>query len=416
MELRTDPGEDVFPRLFGNYVLVKRLASGGMGSVYLARREMGGVEKHCVVKTLRSSFSEDPDYIARFIDEARVVVQLSHRNICPVFDVGQVGRRHYLAMEHMPGSDLRELTSQITGPLRPAMALHLVIEVLDTLDYAHRHKDLTTGAELRLVHRDVSPQNVMINLEGEVKLVDFGLAASSMKDQATTHTQPNIVMGKVAYMAPEHARGDPVDHRSDQFSTAVLAYELFARRRYYGDLAPLDIWRLAGLGSYRPDDLKTLDAALCPILDRALHADPSMRWPSCGAMKAALEEVRYARDLRGGAESLRALMNEQFAEGRESSRRLLATLRFEKHGDDPFIAYEIRQAIVPIDPKSSLTVGSSYVPTNRSFTLSVGCRTLNEETHVLAVGSEFEHLPASFSCRLPSGYYVEVALQYDWNT
>src|SRR5688572_4755788 len=160
-----EPAPEVFPRRFGNYTLVAPLARGGMGEVFLAKTGgVAGLEKRCVVKTLRPHLTDDREYVARFVDEARIVVQLGHRNICQVFDVGLVGERYYLAMEYIAGRDLKTLQARCDqGLIEPGLALHVVNEVLEALDYAHRHVDAATGRPLLLVHRDISPQNVMIS-------------------------------------------------------------------------------------------------------------------------------------------------------------------------------------------------------------------------------------------------------------
>ena len=267
-------GEMEFPAPFGHYLLLHPLARGGMGNVFLAKTGgMMGIEKHCVVTTLRSRFTGDPEYVQRFVDEARVVVQLSHRNICPVFDVGRVGNSYYLAMELVIGRDVRTVHTELLqhGRHMPeACALHIVCEMLDALDYAHRHADPVSGEPLRLVHRDVSPQNVMINIEGEVKLIDFGLAEKGRPETEDSHAGSTAtVMGKISYMAPEHARGDPVDARSDQFSSAVVAYELLTEERYYAGLSNQDVWLTAGTGAYRAPGMAKLDPALRTIIEEA---------------------------------------------------------------------------------------------------------------------------------------------------
>src|SRR5688572_11787875 len=144
-----------FPAPFGQYLLLHPIARGGMGNVFLAKTGgMMGIEKHCVVKTLRTRFTDDPEYVQRFVDEARLVVQLSHRNICPVFDVGRVGASYYLAMELVIGRDVRSVLNGLIereSPLPEACAIHIAGEMLDALDYAHRHADPTTGEALHIV-------------------------------------------------------------------------------------------------------------------------------------------------------------------------------------------------------------------------------------------------------------------------
>ncbi len=312
------------PRVFGKYLLLARIGEGGMGEVWLAKHgDIAGIEKHCVLKMLRPSLTYDPEYVSRFIDEARVVVALSHRNICSVFDVGRVGDRYYLAMEHVAGRDLRTIVhhcAQRGAPLPQAIGIHVAGEVLEALDSAHRHRDPATGDALHLVHRDVSLQNVMVNAEGEVKLIDFGLAASSKK---SNHTQPSIVMGKAAYMPPEQARGLPLDATCDQFSAAVVAYELVSGERFYGDQTPNDIWLLAGTGGYRPPAMARLPAPIARVLDRALSAAPTQRFPTCGALRDALLDAATGILPRVGARELRELMATVYGEELFDFRRHL---------------------------------------------------------------------------------------------
>lgn len=311
------------PRAFGGYTLLRTLGEGGMGEVFLARRELGSLTKLCVIKTLKDIHARNSEYISRFLDEARVVVQLSHKNICHVFDVGKIDGRHYLAMEHVAGTTLSALRSRLDGPLPDAICHHVVGEVLDALDYAHRFEDPVTGAALAIVHRDVSPQNVMISFDGDVKLIDFGLAESQLKVE---QTEPQVVLGKIAYMPPEQARGDAVDARCDQFSAAVVGYELFAGERYYGDHDFSAIWAMAGTGQFRARQLPHLDEVVGKIFERALQPSAERRFSTCAEFRDALEDARYRAGLRGGREQLRARMATLFTVEREESRRLLAEL------------------------------------------------------------------------------------------
>ncbi|MBI1948823.1 MAG: serine/threonine protein kinase [Deltaproteobacteria bacterium] len=321
------PPPEEFPRTFGNYLLLAPVARGGMGEVFLAKHgTVAGLEKHCVVKTLRPHLTDDREYTTRFIDEARIVVQLNHRNICHVFDVGAVGERYYLAMEYIAGRDLRTVTYSVSeqgGVLAPGLALHCVCEVLEALDYAHRHADAATGRPLLLVHRDVSPQNVMVSWEGEVKLIDFGLAASSLKIEQTS---PNVVMGKLAYMAPEQVRGEKVDGRADQFAVGVMLYEVLVGERFYDGRSPYEIWGLAAQGGFRPRGWDVLDDDVKAILDRALAATTNGRYATCNEMREALQAYRYARGLHGDGPMLRSLMQKVFAADIDESKKTIAVL------------------------------------------------------------------------------------------
>jgi len=211
-----------------------------MGDVYLARHGMlSGFEKHCVLKMLRDDRANDPELLARFADEARVVVQLSHRNVCPVFDVGRVGDRLYVVLEHIVGHDLR--TVAMLRPLPTAIALHIVGEVCEALDYAHRFVDRKSGAPLGLVHRDVSPHNVLLGVDGDTKLIDFGIATTRV-----TAMPSQEVLGKLTYMSPEHARGEVV------YATAVMLTELLLAERFHEELGTAQVRDLVGEGTFRP--------------------------------------------------------------------------------------------------------------------------------------------------------------------
>ncbi len=311
------------PRAFGPYLLVRSLAKGGMGEVFFARSgTVAGFEKHCVVKTLRPHLTDDREYVARFIDEARVVVQLNHKNVCQVFDVGLVGERYYLAMELIAGQDVRTLADAMVfkgKAFPPALALHIVTEVLEALDYAHRKLDVA-GEPLHLVHRDISPQNVMVSYEGEVKLIDFGLAASSVKLEKTS---PNLVMGKLAYMSVEQIRGDAVDRSVDLFATAVMLTELLLGDRYYAGLTPHETWTLAAQGHHRPARFAELDPEMRAILDRALHVDKKARYPDGLALRQALMDWRSKQGLWADGPALRALMQEAFGDAIREHHLLL---------------------------------------------------------------------------------------------
>jgi serine/threonine protein kinase len=311
------------PRVFGPYLLIRSLAKGGMGEVFFARSgTVQGFEKHCVVKTLRPHLTDDREYVARFIDEARVVVQLNHKNVCQVFDVGLVGERYYLAMELIAGQDLRTLADAVVArgqPFPPALALHIVAEVLEALDYAHRKNDVA-GQPLHLVHRDISPQNVMISYEGEVKLIDFGLAASSVKLEKTS---PNLVMGKLAYMSVEQLRGEAVDRSVDLFATAVMLAELLLGERYYAGLSPHETWTQAAVGTHRPQHYLELDTELRAILDRALHIDKHARYPDGLSLRTALLQWRAKQGLWADGPALRALMQDVFADALREHHHLL---------------------------------------------------------------------------------------------
>ena len=215
-----------FPRRFGPYVLLKPLARGGMGALYLALSGPQESAKLCVIKTVLPHLA-DKEYLQRFRDEAKVVVRLSHGNLVPVFDSGQAGGEIYLAMDYVEGRDLRATWNRCAkkGIAFPVdVAAHLAREMARGLYYAHNFGDI------KLVHRDVSPPNVLLSYSGEVKLTDFGLASSTLKIEKTA---PGIIYGKVSYMSPEQARGEKIDGRTDLYATGIILWELLTGRQLF---------------------------------------------------------------------------------------------------------------------------------------------------------------------------------------
>jgi eukaryotic-like serine/threonine-protein kinase len=325
----SESGEQL-PRWFGDYVLLKRLGKGGMGQVFLARLPgLAGIDRLCVIKTLRSQWTADREYVARFVDEARVVVHLNHRNICPVFDVGQVRSTYYLAMDLVPGRDLQALWSRITargGGLDVDVALFVVGEVLEALDAAHRARHPDDDSPLQLVHRDVSPHNVLVSFDGEVKLIDFGLAQSALKRE---QTEPGVVLGKMAYMAPEHARGEPVDRRADVFAVGVMLYELLTGERYWHGLTMQDIWQVVGRGTHHPrrlDELAESMPAIGDVIRRATAAHPAERFPTAAAMRQAIVKAQITRGVVAGSAELRDAIDSLFPGEAVADRRERAAL------------------------------------------------------------------------------------------
>jgi serine/threonine protein kinase len=215
-----------FPRRFGPYVLLKPLARGGMGALYLALSGPQDSAKLCVIKTILPHLA-DKEYLQRFRDEAKVVVRLSHGNLVPVFDSGQVAGEIYLAMDFVDGRDLRATWNRcakkgIAFPID--VAAHIVKELARGLHYAHNFGDI------KLVHRDVSPPNVLLSYSGEVRLTDFGLASSTLKIEKTA---PGIIYGKVSYMSPEQARGETIDGRTDLYAAGIILWELLTGRQLF---------------------------------------------------------------------------------------------------------------------------------------------------------------------------------------
>src|SRR5579859_7783437 len=217
---RPEPSLEGLPRQLGKYTLLRVLATGGMAELFLAiQRSVAGFEKLIVIKRILPSMNHDKAFIDMLLHEARIAATLSHANIVQIFDVGQIDGTYYIAMEHVHGEDLRSIVRQMRKknvtefPLEHAIGI--MAGVCGGLAYAHEKPDLD-GSSLNIVHRDISPQNVVVTFSGDVKIVDFGIAKSDTK--MSTETRSGKLKGKVPYMSPEQARGEDIDSRSDIFA------------------------------------------------------------------------------------------------------------------------------------------------------------------------------------------------------
>ncbi|HWO21174.1 MAG TPA: serine/threonine-protein kinase [Kofleriaceae bacterium] len=268
-------------RALGRYELLRPLARGGMAEIYLARRRAAGVEKLLVVKRLRAERAGDPRFLDLFVREARLSMSLAHQNIVPVFDFGRSGDHMFLAMERVEGKDLgSSLARPGVGPLPAVVAAFIAAECCQALDYAHR-KTREGGAALGVVHRDVTPRNVLVSWSGEVKLTDFGIAALAGEETSR-------LIGTPGYMAPEQARGEAIDARADLYAVGLVLREALTgqRARPGSDRdALIDAARRGELAPWPPG----FPAALVAIADRATAADPAARYADARSMLVALD-------------------------------------------------------------------------------------------------------------------------------
>jgi hypothetical protein len=281
------PGKHVF----GRYVLLDRLGEGGMAEVYTAVvHGAEGFRRTFVIKRLRPEMVRHDDVVSAFIDEANLASSLVHTNIVPVFDFGKVGEEYFLAQEYILGRDLgrvnRRALEREARPLPLPQIFYVAHETLKALDYAHSRIG-SDGKPLQLVHRDVSPNNILVSGRGEVKLFDFGVAKAQGR---ITHTQFGMVKGNVRFMSPEQARGDAVDGRSDLFAVGlVLYYALTGDSLYEADTAYNLLVRAAqGLGDKEREKLSKLPREVQPLLERALQFDPSRRFQTATEFATAL--------------------------------------------------------------------------------------------------------------------------------
>ncbi len=222
-----------YPVKFGKYLLLERVNVGGMAEVFKAKTfGVAGFERILAIKRILPSLVEDDEFIRMFIDEARIAVQLNHANIVQIYELGKHGDHYYIAMEYLPSRDLRGILDRLRagGQLMPiAQAAFVTSKVCEGLDYAHRRRD-PSGEPMNIIHRDVSPQNILITYEGDIKVIDFGIAKAANR---ASKTQAGVLKGKFGYMSPEQVRGLPIDRRSDIFAVGVLLYEMLTGERLF---------------------------------------------------------------------------------------------------------------------------------------------------------------------------------------
>ena len=314
----------------GRYNLLSRLAMGGMAEIWLAHQQgPKGFEKFVVIKRILDELATEPDLVGMFLDEARIAAQLNHPHIVQIFDLGENAGAFYIAMEYLPGETVAAIARAAAlqrKPLPIPHAVRLIADAAEGLAYAHT-KTGPDGALLGIVHRDVSPQNLLVTYDGVMKVVDFGIAKAATRE---SRTQVGQVKGKMAYMSPEQARGEPIDARSDIFCLGIILFELVTRSRLfrYPDAdatlkAVTSNEPLPFAHDYRPE----VPQALSHIIARALARDPAQRYPTARHFQSALEEwLRSQREAPGSAE-LASYMSQLFAERIQERARMLQEVR-----------------------------------------------------------------------------------------
>ncbi|MBI1908583.1 MAG: serine/threonine protein kinase [Deltaproteobacteria bacterium] len=302
------------PHPFGRYLLLERLATGGMAEIFLAKLPgVAGFEKMVAIKRILPHWSQNREFITMLIDEAKIVVQLTHPNIVPVYELGREEGSYYIAMEYVDGIDLKKLLQsclETSKTVPVSITLFIITEILKGLAYAHK-KTNNRGENLGIIHRDISPQNILISFDGLVKVADFGIARAARRSHETA---TGTLKGKFSYMSPEQANQQPLDPRSDLFSVGILFYELLVGKKLFGqktDIATLDEVRKSE--DLIPTDL-SLKPSLKPVLEKSLRKDPKERFQEAGEFVQTLE--RWCRNEKEecSAEQLSIFLKEIFSQ------------------------------------------------------------------------------------------------------
>ncbi len=305
------------PHVFGKFFLLQRLAVGGMAEIYRAKViGAGGFEKELVVKRILPSRSQDQGFIKMLVNEAKLTVQLTHNNIAQIYECGAIDGQYFIAMELVNGVTLKDMMASFLRsgtPISPEQAIFMVLQLLQGLDYAHKRTD-AQGRPLKVVHCDVSPDNCLVSYEGEVKLLDFGIARAVT---GVSNYKQGMLMGKLGYVAPEQASLEKAwDHRVDVFAGGILLYELLTRQKPFPkatDVESLVQSRKARVPPPTAVD-ERLPRELDTILVQALAYDPEKRFPDARAFAEALVDVLFPTPHSSVQESLRNRMHQVYAD------------------------------------------------------------------------------------------------------
>jgi serine/threonine protein kinase len=304
------------PTLFGKYLLLERINVGGMAEVFTAKAfGVEGFERILAIKKILPTMAEDEEFITMFIDEARISVQLNHANVVHIHELGKHEDTYFIAMEYVAGRDLRTLLERYRRRkeiMPTAQAVFIASKLCEGLDYAHRKKD-ARGQDLCIIHRDVSPQNILVSYEGEVKIIDFGIAKAANRSQKT---QAGILKGKFGYMSPEQVRGMQIDRRSDIFAVGVILYEMLTGEKLFvgeSDFSTLEKVRNAEVPLPRQFN-PNIPAGLEKVLLKALTREPEERYQWASDLQEDLMRFLLAGDAIYSSKHLSVFMKEVFAE------------------------------------------------------------------------------------------------------
>lgn len=342
---------------FGPYIVHEQLGAGGMATVHRAeQRGIEGFSKPVALKRMFESLSEDPMFLQSFVTEAQLASRLRHDHIAQAYDFGKVGSTYYIAMELVPGPTLQQMMyrARKTGVAIPIpIILEVLIQLCDALDHAHNLTD-DAGVPLGIIHRDVSPSNVIIANAGMVKLIDFGIARAT----SSARTSAGVIKGKFGYIAPEYTRGQ-LDSRADLFAIGVIAHELLTGKRLFRGESDFETLIAVRECAIDPPSRSNpgVSSDLDDIVMTALQRDPDARWQTASAMRTALSGVARSLGAAVGGQRIREWVERGSAPIQTGETRLV-TLEASLEIDEPSVVVEV----VPAEPTVSLARKISVQP------------------------------------------------------
>lgn len=306
----------------GKYRLIAELGQGGMADVYLAVTSQSTVfSKLVVIKRMKDHLVHDSEFMTMFIDEARIAARLNHPNLVQTIEVGESKGQHFLTMEYLDGQPLHRILNRARADFPTMLYLGLLSDVLEGMQYAHELKDFD-GTPLNIVHRDVTPHNIFVVYEGQVKVVDFGIAKAAGR---SSETRAGVIKGKVAYMAPEQARGQMVDGRVDLFAIGVMAFEAVTKQRMWKGVKEEDIIRaLIRGGIPSPKDVDpTLDDEIVRIVNKAIAFEPENRYDTAADFQRDLAAYMHTKGPRPSPRELGGFVAKLFGDKRKLTSKII---------------------------------------------------------------------------------------------
>jgi eukaryotic-like serine/threonine-protein kinase len=377
--------------VFGKYRLIVELGQGGMADVFLAATEgpLGsGFSKLSVIKRLRRSLAEDPDFVTMLVDEARIAARLNHPNVVQTNEVGEVNGEYFIAMEYLDGQPFHRIQRRLkqSTTMLPAMVeqvqLLVLAETLAGLHYSHELSDYD-GTPLKIVHRDVTPQNIFVTYTGQVKVVDFGIAKAQGRN---SETQQGVVKGKVRYMSPEQLTNRNIDCRADLFSVGIMVWEILTRKRFWSTLEDLQVGQSLITGQWEPSPklvLPSVPDALDAICCKALARDLKDRYANADEMRSDIEQyLASAGTLLDIRRQLGPILSKQFEDKREELRLVIERQLSAQATLPPS---QLRPATLPVSSISQ-AIGSR-TPSSHSASSLVHSTFTNAETTAAPVSS-----------------------------
>ena len=372
---------------FGKYILLRRLASGGMGEIFLARRRES--RELLVIKRILSHHLDKPEYLKMFYSEAQLVRSLNHQNIIQIYEVGEFEGNHYIAMEYVRGRSLREIIDQLRaqGQGMPIdYALRIAIQLCEGLHYAHAAQD-ASGRPMGIIHRDINPQNVLVSYDGSLKIIDFGIAKSEM---TSVQTATGTIKGKFVYMSPEQSAAEDIDQRSDLFSLGIVLYELltlenpFARQNVVLSLEAIQQREISILSELRPDG-----SAFDHILVKALKKKPAARYQTASDMAGDLSH-QLGNIAPESGRSLAAFLTQLFVTEIGAEEVLLAQHGLGEGGGSEITASITRPLpkAMPLDGFEWAHPQTSGLPSERRYAVQPAAITTPIYGPPLAVSSD----------------------------